>query len=302
MMKMPALLSAISATGGANSNEVLKHGFFDRIVDHVSGSYLFQKYVSTWAPPFDNASFDAAVLCILIGMAVWTIYGACMNSFYHRKARERMAGIRAEREAYLAALNDQKAADREEENPESIDEIEKDVEAMEQESVVEDYPVYSEEKQEENSDCNEEHKAIVDAKKAAAVGDGVSEDNYETTDDVVKNDVGRLVDAEANNEYEKDLPDEGVAAFNNLIENLRSRQRQEARAMEIERETKEATRHNLELLKNDMENAIAENRAVSEMQQSKEADFSALSNAQQKAIKAREKERLKMEKSVKKCG
>ena len=57
IVNSPVLLSAMTAEAMIDGEAAQNNSAFDRLVSFVNNTYLFQRYVSTWAPPFDNASY-----------------------------------------------------------------------------------------------------------------------------------------------------------------------------------------------------------------------------------------------------
>lgn len=254
--------------GNMTADPAKPGGAFDKLVDAVGGSYLFKEYVSTWAAPFDNASFDAVLLIIGALALAWSAFGLVMNLNYRRRVRKRQLGIEK-------GLRDHV---RHPEKTETIDielsdeqiEVETDKEPV-QDVVAEETYAFAEE--EDISDPEEEDQPVVE----------------------------RLLN-EKSYEYEEDPSEEEDSAFGSLIANLKQRQKQEVIAKEIDNAAREATRENLKKLQSDMESAILENGANKQGKKDPAKASDDLANAHKKAVREREKEELKAQRVQKKTG
>nr|WP_297768210.1 hypothetical protein [uncultured Butyrivibrio sp.] len=337
---------------------------FDRLVLAVEGSYLFREYVSTWAAPLDNASFDAVLLIVAVIAAFWSAFGVAMNLRYRKSARQRHAEYEAERREYLKYLREigpvggvtfaewrmlrkdaeepehedvkNIAEETEEEEPESVADARlyeaepEDGEGFEDEIEAEAVVIKGERAEAEFVECvadevvaedgvSAEVIAVVQAEgeKAISEEESAEEKGIEPQVDsmALKNDYAlqdmhdSLLQDETMCDSE-DLSDSEITgmaeestdqddAFGDLIGNLRQRQRQEARAREIDDAAREAAKQNLKKLRRDMESAIAENKADSVKKDATVQESSDYSGAHKRAIKEREKEQRKLEKMQK---
>ncbi len=93
---------AFSAASRSIVDKVTK--IFDGLVKYVDDTYLFQMYVRTWAPPFDNSSFDAALILATLVILSWTIFVFIRNVIYHMRVKAKQAQIRDERAEYFSYL------------------------------------------------------------------------------------------------------------------------------------------------------------------------------------------------------
>lgn len=264
----------------------MKNSYFDRLVNYVGNTYLFQRYVSTWAPPFDNASFDAALVMILFGVLIWTGFGIIMNIIYHYRARKKQAMIRSEREQYLLFLKEQEADKSKEEGLKPDRELDA-------QSIKKKYEKDLEASELVDSTGDEKVVSIAESSIIRELEPNTEEFEPEDKEPI---DVGKLLAEKTTETEEDEESQDGSSDFGELIENLRLKQKQEARAKELECAAREAAEHNLEILRSDMENAISENRQEAKKENKKTADISVISDAQKKALRAREKERLRMQK------
>lgn len=318
--KMTVLLSVMTSSGLPDTNEISHNSFFDRLVEYVGNTYLFQRYVSSWAPPFDNASFDTVLLLVLLGVLIWTAFGIIMNIIYHYRARKKQAQIRSDREQYMQFLKNhgsdysvpvdfdewremKKSGGHEplEENedvPDDTDSAEDEIAS--QPIIMSDDHTDAEiikkkyDKKHEATELLEkaDDDKVVSIAESSIARELEPEPAKSETEEREPVDVGKLLEEKTTEMCEDSMDDN--PAFSSLIGNLRVKQRQEARAKEIENAARQATEYNLEMLKSDMESAISENRSCSKKTDKTKQDTSALSAAQKKAIQAREKERQKM--------
>ena len=77
-----ALMTAVPASvayAEPDAHTAQKHGFFDGLVNFINNSYLFQRYISTWGAPLNNASFIAALLVIIVLLCVWSAIELFLN-------------------------------------------------------------------------------------------------------------------------------------------------------------------------------------------------------------------------------
>ncbi len=363
------------------------NGPFDQLVWHIENSYLFQKYITEWSPPLNNASFDAVLLIILILILIWTVYGIITNVIYHSKARKKQAKIRAEREEYMKFLKENGAAG----NPTmSFDEWRtlKDAEGKQlteaQKAVLDNYgavkdelkdtaigkltnftetlkarkedreldkeldmrekeeaarlkaqkedeqrlanleqakepkkeptleeslipkPIISEAeaiKQKYNNDpkatelvdIEDDDKPVSIAESSIVKEIDVPEKKV-VSDDTPAIDVAQLLSEKTSEAHKKVTAADAGGSFDSIIGNLRAKRAQEQKAKEIENAAVAATQQNLEKLKNDMENAIFEDKKEKKAENTAKKDNSALSEAQKRALREREKERMRAEK------
>ncbi len=262
---------------------------FDRLVLAIEGSYLFREYVSTWAAPLDNASFDAVLLIVAVIAAFWSAFGVAMNLRYRKSARQRHAEFEAERREYLKYLREigpvggvtfaeWRMLKEGAEEPE-LEDVEDIVEETEEESA-------------------EEKGIEQQVDRMALKNDDALQDVHDSLlQDETMCDSEDSSDSEINGMAEESTDQDD--AFGDLIGNLRQRQRQEARAREIDDAAREATKQNLKKLRRDMESAIAENKADSVKKGAIAQESSDYSGAHKRAIKEREKEQRKLEKMQK---
>ncbi len=270
------------------------NGLFDRLVSAIENTYLFKEYVSTWAAPFDNASFDAVLLIIAVLALLWSLFGIIMNIIYRKKVRARQAQIEEKRMEYLRFLK--------ENNERGISyDVQRDIKSKEEPEPLLNTKETAVEPEGEEQDpikplteealdipVEEEIKEAVPQKEEVA-------DREETTlkEESTITDMERILKEKQGEESE---PDPDNVAFGQLIVNLKQRQKQEARAKEIENEAIETTRKNLEKLQNDMEDAIAGNKVQSGEKAAKDKDAGILTDAQKKAVREREKEQQRLQK------
>ncbi len=69
----------------AMATTVQKHGLFDAFVQNIYNSYLFQKYISTWGAPLNNASFIVALLIVIFFLIAISIVELVLN---YRKSKK----------------------------------------------------------------------------------------------------------------------------------------------------------------------------------------------------------------------
>ncbi len=267
-------------------------GAFDRLVNVVENTYLFKEYVSTWAAPFDNASFDATLLIIAALVLIWSGFSLVMNLIYRQKARKSQAAIEAERTEYLGYLRSEGAA-----GGISFDEW----------RVLKhsDNHISGETRDDcKNSDDKNVDIEVMDEDVCSNIEQEKEEpatiEEIPDTSENEQDEIGRLLKEkihETTDEEEPDLQDDDFGSF---ISNLKARQKQDARAKEIDSVTKETTRQNLRKLENDIESAIAENSIDSKKASDQSKDASNLSNAYKKALREREKEQQRLNKMQKK--
>ncbi|MBQ6408590.1 MAG: hypothetical protein IJJ64_11205 [Butyrivibrio sp.] len=313
---------------------------FDRLVLAVEGSYLFREYVSTWAAPLDNASFDVVLLIVAVIAAFWSAFGVAMNLRYRKSARQRHAEYEAERREYLKYLREigpvggvtfaewrmlrkdaeepehedvkNIAEETEEEEPESVADARlyeaepEDGEGFEDEVVAEDgvsaeviAVVQAEGEKSISEEESAEEKGIEPQVDSMALknDDAPQEVHDSLLQDETMSDSEDSSDSEITGMAEESTDQDD--AFGDLIGNLRQRQRQEARAREIDDAAREAAKQNLKKLRRDMESAIAENKADSVKKDATVQESSDYSGAHKRAIKEREKEQRKLEKMQK---
>jgi len=391
-MKSILFSALLSATGQVETPETVRsaNGPFDQFVYWIENSYLFQKYISSWSPPLNNASFDAVILLILAVILAWTVYGIVMNILYHKKAKAKQIKIRAEREEYMKFLRENGAAgnptmtfdewraikDAEgkkltEEQKVVLDnynavkdevkdtalgkiagftetlkarkedrELDKELDAREKEEAARKKAIAEEEERQrqlqassQNAEEKTEPETVEQAMmpkpvmtKAEEIKQKYSKEleatelvDIEDDDKVVSIqessivkevevpelkkikeetpavDVKQLLEEKTSEAQKTVTLQESNGGFDSLIGNLRAKRAQEEKAKEIESAALEATQQNLEKLKNDMENAITEDKSVKKAQTVAKEENSALTAAQQKALREREKERLRMQ-------
>lgn len=85
------------------------------------------------------------------------------------------------------------------------------------------------------------------------------------------------------------------SGFANIIDNLKAKKAQEEKAKAIENAAQEATEQNLKKLQAELEGAITADKTAVKTENGAKEDNKELSAAMQAAIRAREKERLRME-------
>ncbi|MBO5621402.1 MAG: hypothetical protein J5959_07205 [Butyrivibrio sp.] len=307
---------------------------FDRLVLAVEGSYLFREYVSTWAAPLDNASFDVVLLIVAVIAAFWSAFGVAMNLRYRKSARQRHAEYEAERREYLKYLREigpvggvtfaewrmlrKDAEEPEHEDGEGckekivVDDVvaQGDVIESEAEECVVDEVADEDESAAEEAMQPTDEKVMIEDESAEEKGIEPQVDSMALKNDYALQDVhDSLLQDETmcDSEDSSDSEITGMAeestdqddAFGDLIGNLRQRQRQEARAREIDDAAREAAKQNLKKLRRDMESAIAENKADSVKKDATVQESSDYSGAHKRAIKEREKEQRKLEKMQK---
>lgn len=280
---------------------------FDRLVLAIEGSYLFREYVSTWAAPLDNASFDAVLLIVAVIAAFWSAFGVAMNLRYRKSARQRHAEFEAERREYLKYLREigpvggvtfaewrmlKKGA--EEPELEDGEGCKEEIVAAEVIAVVQ----AEGEKAISEEEFAEEKGIEQQVDRMTLKNDDALQDVHDSLlQDETMCDSEDSSDSEINGMAEESTDQDD--AFGDLIGNLRQRQRQEARAREIDDAAREATKQNLKKLRRDMESAIAENKADSVKKGAIAQESSDYSGAHKRAIKEREKEQRKLEKMQK---
>lgn len=255
-----------ASLGSEIAEPVVSKGAFDKLVDAVGSSYLFKEYVSTWAAPFDNASFDAVLLIIGTLALAWSAFGLVMNLNYRRRVRKRQLGI--EKGLRDHVRHPEKTETTDMEPSMELAEAEADKEP-EQEEIDEETYVLTEE--EDIPEPEEEDQPVVE----------------------------RLLTEKSSEDEE--LSEENTA-FGSLIANLKQRQKQEVIAREIDDAAREATRENLKKLQSDMESAILENGANKQGKKDPIKVSDDLANAHKKAVREREKEKLKAQRVQKKTG
>ena len=255
-----------AALGSEIAEPVVSKGAFDKLVDAVGSSYLFKEYVSTWAAPFDNASFDAVLLIIGALALAWSAFGLVMNLNYRRRVRKRQLGI--EKGLRDHVRHPEKAETIDIEPSDEQIEVETDEEPV-QDVVAEETYAFAEE--EDIPEPEEEDQPVVE----------------------------RLLTEKSSEDEE--LSEENTA-FGSLIANLKQRQKQEVIAKEIDNAAREATRENLKKLQSDMESAILENGANKQGKKDPAKATDDLANAHKKAVREREKEELKAQRVQKKTG
>ena len=304
--------------------DAVEKGLFDRLVAAVERSYLFREYVSTWAAPFDNASFDAVVLIIIVAVAFWSVFGIVMNLRYRKKARERHAALEAERSEYLRFHRENGPAGEmsfaEWRMLRTVDRECREVKGFAAGQVELTETVASEDLSEDEYEGIPEAEASEKGNQdVAGVGELIADNREPLQESVCIVNTGDLLDKmqEPESDHEQAFGVDGLLegmlgeepakaepdqedAFGDLIGNLRQRQRQEARAREIDDAAKEAARQNLQRLKSDMEAALAENEAeqVKKEARDKESESRDLSSAHKQAMRAREKEQQKEQKRM----
>nr|WP_297704126.1 hypothetical protein [uncultured Butyrivibrio sp.] len=375
-------LLSILATGVVETEAVKGTGQFDRLVYWIETSDLFKKYISTWAAPLNNASFDAVLLIVLFFILIWTVYGIIMNIIYHRKVKADQERIRRERDEYMKWLKESGAAGA---PVMSFDEwrARKDSEGKqltpEQKAVVENYNAVKDEvkdtaigklnnitrtlkERKEDRDLDKEldmrEKEEAARKKAqeeeekrlAALKEEPKQETQTIEQAMMPKPVVTQADAirqKYSNEHAAtelvDIPEEKQVSiaessivkevevpqrvsseapaekvdvqklleektaetgsdnsgmqpgFANIIDNLKAKKAQEEKARAIENAAQEATEQNLKKLQAELEGAITADKTAVKTENSASKEDKELSAAMQAALRAREKERLKME-------